>query len=142
MSNADEVPELSALERVLDDPDELLHRQIHPNFYDQETKVLTRQVFKPRDPKISVTQDCIFNVEEAYRQHLQNGRSSIGACTVSVGEVRECDVSVVDDSEIPDTPDGHAYIDARSLTNRQRSDVAQSLLEAAQRRGLFVPTET
>ena len=139
MSRANEAPELGALERLLEEGDDLLRRQIHPNFYDRATRSLARHLFKMGGEQISVTQDRVLNAPEAHRRYVANGNDSVGSCVVSVKDVIDGGARAVDDSSTANAPYGHAYIDARGFSGKDRADLAEALRLAAESRDLYLP---
>ena len=127
--------ELHALEIVLDELDELLRRQILPQYRQGDT--ISSQVFKQSDRMPSVYRDSIADRDEA-RSHwvLSLGKETVGTCVITVADVISANAQTVDDSRLPDRHAGHAYIDMRSLSSGERARAAQKLKRASIERGI------
>ncbi|MDP9411694.1 MAG: hypothetical protein M3P70_14610 [Actinomycetota bacterium] len=134
--------DLIAGEMLVEEPDELLWRQVHPTWV--EDGIPTSQAFKPAtadEDKPSVARSSVHTAEEAYRWHTETAeRKSVGTWGVEVGEcVIEARLRVVDDSRAQDAPPtrspAHAYLDFRSHTKGEVKLAGAALLAAALRRG-------
>lgn len=80
--------------------------------------------------------ETVLNAEEAYDNHVDAARASLGTLGVRVGQVRDAELRTIDDSMTSDElPEGHAYIDFRPLTKRQTNTAAERLLRQATANG-------
>lgn len=126
-------------ENRLQDPDELLHRQVHPTFL-RDGRV-SSQAFTPT-PKdeggLSVSRGARVTAEEAYRRHTEKkGLRSAGVWSVSVGECGQNELGAYDDPKPED--DAHALVDFRGLSKGKVEQKAKVLAEMARRRGRMFP---
>ena len=73
----------------IEDEDELLLRQVHPNFIIESR--ITSQAFLPTekdDKKLSVNRSSMISAHEAFDLHTQQKKlQSVGVWGISVGEV-------------------------------------------------------
>lgn len=138
MSDDQSDSELQGLERELRSPeeqDEQLRRQINPQFV-KPSGVITTQVFKSGDGKISVYRDSVISPEQALAHWLSLGKESKGCCIVTVREVFGAGAVAKDDSGLPDVHEGHAYIDVQALSRADQQEVANKLKRIATDRGI------
>lgn len=118
----------------------LLHRQVHPLFVQAnqisiQTFSVTSQVFKPTpkdEKKLSVYNGDKFNPEDAFSHYSNQGHSSVGILSVSVGE---CSTEGLTASEDNNPFDGHAHIDFNGLGNNTIEKKAKILRNHALARG-------
>lgn len=126
--------------------EELLWRQVHPDWIHDGR--LTSQTFSKSTSDIngpSVVRESAMTAEDAYHFHtrdLQN--ASAGTWAVSVEEVMERDMRVVEDGGAPNVsgkkrPKGHAYLDGRHLSGGQLKKHSKILRDLAEARGRFHP---
>lgn len=125
-------------EKRLRDQDELLHRQVHPNFI-QDGRV-TSSAFKPfpRDEgKLSVDRDQLASAQESYELHTEKKQlDSAGTWSVNVGECEELGLPCFEDPVDEPVPDpAHAVIDFTELSKNQRKKYAKKLRDKAMDRG-------
>lgn len=137
-------PELGDDEHELTADGEHLWRQAAPAHLVQDGTV-SYLVFRPTsrdDRKLSVFRETVVTAKEAYDNHVDAGRASLGTLGVRVGQVRDTDLRAIDDSTTSDDlPAGHAFIDFRPLTKRQTNTAAERLLRQATANGwAFKPT--
>lgn len=133
--------ELAPGEELVDDPDELLWRQVNPDWVSGDG-IPTSQAFKPAtadENKPSFARASVHTAEQAYVWHTQSaGLRSIGTWGVTVSECTSAQLRVVDDSRAADAPatrsPAHAYADFRPMSKSERKAAAASLLTAALRR--------
>lgn len=130
-----EWPELVDGEFELSAEAERLWRQAAPAYLEQDG-TLSYLVFRPMsndDRKLSVSRDTEVTAKEAYDNHVESGRPSLGTLGVQVGDVRDhAGLRSVDDSGTSDdVPEGHAYIDFRPLTKQQTNTASELLLRRA-----------
>ncbi|MRG96228.1 hypothetical protein [Polyangium spumosum] len=126
-------------DRRLADPDELLHRQVHPTFL-RDGRV-TSQAFGPT-PKdeggLSVSRDARASAEEAYRRHTEQKQlKSAGVWSVTVGECNGIELNAYEDAKPED--DAHALVDFRGLSKGMVEKKAKQLAEIARQRGRTFP---
>lgn len=121
-------------------PSTLLHRQVHPDFVQQnevssQVFEATSAAFKPTpkdDNKLSVYNGGKYSAKEAF-DHFTANYSSRGVLSVSVAETTALGLSSEEDN-IPF--DGHAYIDFSTLTSEnQKKTKAKQLKKVAMDRG-------
>ncbi len=135
-------------EVLVEEPDELLWRQVHPTWV-TEDGVPTSQAFKPAtadEDKPSVARSSVHTAGEAYRWHTETAkRKSVVTWGVAVGECVQETLRVVDDSNAEDAPPtrspAHAYLDFRSHMKGEVKLASAALLAAALRRGqIYAPS--
>jgi hypothetical protein len=115
---------------ALDDRNEVLLRQVHPLLYLEDGK-LSSVAFYPSvvDEGLLSTRRAHIGAQDAYEQWILTHESS-GTWGISVGELLDESLESVDDSSLPNTPEGHASVDFTHLSSN------------AQARGpLYVPSE-
>jgi hypothetical protein len=128
----------------LDDPQEVLFRQIHPScLHDGEP---ASDQFKPRpsdDGLLSVDRSALITAAESHTLYTGNGRQSAAVYGVTVDEFSGHGVSCVED---PLAADGdlaanpaHAVANFASLTEQQRKTASKRLKRAAVARGCLHP---
>lgn len=136
--------ELVAGEHLLADEGELLFRQAAPSLLAQDG-TLSYLVFRPNESdarKLSVRRGSKITAAQAYRDHVERGRPSLGTLATEVAEVENLALRAIDDSDTAeDLPEAHAYIDFRPLAKRQTNTAADLLLRGALARGwVYRPT--
>lgn len=127
----------------LSDVEELLWRQVHPDW--MQAGRCTSQAFKPT-PKdkgqISVSQSSLVSAEDAFQFHISTlDLESAGVWAITVGDASSVGYAVLDDSQnpVPNTPPGHALIDARQESGSRQKTLARALASAANDRGRIHP---
>lgn len=129
---------------VLTDDDELLFRQVHPNWMKGDEP--SSQAFKPTSKdagRLSVARGSMTTAEAAFDLHTgAMGLVSAGTWAVNVGEVSRDPVSLsaLGDAVFEPVPDpAHALIDFGGLARREVEIKAKLLLAAARSRGRLHP---
>ena len=132
-------------------PDELLHRQVNPNFV--KAGRITSEAFQPTKKDkglLSVNRGKMRSAEEAHRTFVARGWSSWGTLTVAVSEVvavqltaLEAPLDVGQDPEDLFDDVTHAVIDFRSLNDNKKhiEKRARTLRDNAVRRGAYEAKE-
>jgi hypothetical protein len=135
MSEPQFVP-LQPGEVVLSEPQEVLWRQVHPDFVHEGS--ITSQAFRPfpKDAgELSVTRSSILTAEDAFRQYAEeSGYRSDGSYPIRVDDVDQTGLRGVDDSGRASTnpvPLGHGFVDFRHLSDSQTRKAAAKLRDAA-----------
>jgi hypothetical protein len=121
--------------RQLDDPDELLYRQVHPQWIvDGEP---SSQAFKPTKKDagmLSIALGSKTTAEDAWLQHTQVLMlASGGTWAVTVGDVAEVDLSSY--AQPLDENAAHGFIDFRGLGRGAAESKAKLLLAKTRARG-------
>lgn len=130
---------------LIEDDDELLHRQVHPTFmHDGEP---SSQAFRPT-PKdeghLSVSRDAIEDAEAAYRRFTeQKGLASAGVWSLKAEEARAQNLSItpapIEEPEALVDP-AHALIDFTPHSKNKRKSISKKLKHLAVARGpSFLP---
>lgn len=127
---------------LLQQPDEMLYRQVHPSWL-REGRI-TSQVFNPF-PKdkglLSVTREEMTTAEATYSLFTSRGFFSVGVVAV---KVEECSQTALEAYHDPEDKAGfedpaHSVIDFRALINldKERKRRAQVLADKAKQRGFI-----
>lgn len=129
----------------LENADEVLLRQVHPDQIDEISGV-SKAAFIPKESDAGMLSTLRERVgpEEAHRRHTQVAKLlSAGTWGVSVAEGERQGVPAWDDACLPDNPDDHASFDfTQHPATNQRKRVARLLRDAAIARGcLFSPED-
>lgn len=138
--------ELAAGEVLVQASDELLWRQVHPDWVTDDG-VPTSQAFKPAQADVnkpSVARSQRQTAEDAYRWHTESAQlKSRGTWGVTAGECTAASLRVIDDSNAENAPahrsPAHAYLDFRPHSKSERKIASASLLSSALRRGQVYP---
>lgn len=141
----------SALEvgevEIIDDPTELLFRQVTPHVWVSEDGVPAKDAFGPKDVdkgKPSYSRESKVSAKESFEWHNNNANSpSVGTWACSVAEVYQAKLRAIDDSDVPINPPkapGHCYVDFRGLTKREERDLRSILLRFALARKIVHPS--
>lgn len=142
-------PPLQADEILLEDPTELLWRQVNPQFFDNGQ--VTSQAFRPNSGDanlISTSRQSKQDAKGAYDFHTTIlGLESAGTWSVSVFDVTSAGARAIDDSESgsappPPCPPGHTSIDVRPYGKGTCRRIGSKLSEAANLRGRQYPPES
>jgi hypothetical protein len=134
------VAEPEPIPRPLDDPDELLFRQVHPNWI--VDGVPSSQSFNPTkkdEGKLSVALGSKPDAEGAYRHHVEVlGLASVGTWAIKVGEAGEAERASFPEP-LKNDP-AHGFVDFRGLTRGAAEKAAKILLARANARScLYSP---
>jgi hypothetical protein len=123
-----------------EDEDELLLRQVHPNFITEHR--VTSQAFLPTpkdDKKLSVNRNTMITPIESYEHHtVKKKLQSGGVWGVSVGEVSHYDSLSIESDPISDPVDdqSHCLINFSKLSSESRiKAMAKQLAAKARDRG-------
>ena len=128
-------------EQCLNDDDELLFRQIHPQFMTNGR--ISSQAFAAsasHQGKLSVDRQSLTTPQESYELYTMGfKKASCGVYGLSVGEVRQNDLSAFPDpleadANLPANP-AHAVVDMQSLSVNKMRKVAKKLAKMARTRG-------
>lgn len=116
----------------LTDVQELLHRQVHPEF--DKNGQLSSQIFHARSPaEVSVNRGSLIDGEGSFRLAVSMGfPKTCGCCSVDVGECISIELAAFEDPI--DGNSAHAFIDMEHLTRKQRESAAKRLLDFARPR--------
>jgi hypothetical protein len=130
----------------LSDPQEMLFRQVHPNFVRDGRP--SSQAFRPTkkdEGKLSVARGSMTSAENAFRHHAERLQlPSAGTWGVLVGECIGLQLQTFPDpTSAPPEPfadPAHAFVDFRELSNNQAEARGAKLArQAAMRDCLYVP---
>lgn len=130
-------------EEILTDPDELVWRNAHPDFYDEGSNSLTSQVFRAT-PKDEKKPSGARETKATASQHFDEFTTvlklkSVGVWAVSVAEVEAEGIRAVYDEHAPTAPKpcttGHTYFDYTQLSSSKAKQVAGKLRDRAEARG-------
>lgn len=132
---------LDAHEELLDDPDELWFRHVHPDA-SVDRDELNQLAFRPNAVdagKLSGVRSSVQTADAAFRARLERNSKTVGTWAVSVAEIQEVELRCIDDSAIVPDPIGHAYVDMRDLGKERERYVRQALADRANERGRQAP---
>jgi len=129
-------------EAPLDDPDELLHRQVHPSFV-QHGRVGS-QAFRPTqkdEGKLSISRGSCCTAEQAFLLYTRDrDLASAGVWSVTVAECRTLDLAAhAEPLDEPVVDDAHGFIDFRGLSGTLVTRLAKRLASLARDRGCQHP---
>jgi hypothetical protein len=126
------------------DNDELLLRQIHPNFYDNDYPSSVQ--FAPSakdDNKLSVDRRSLITPAESHALFTGNGFQSAAVYGVSVGEFSAeklpCHPDPLEAEGTRAANPAHAYADFSAVTVSQAKKIAKRLRNNALKRGRLHP---
>lgn len=128
----------------IDDDDELLFRQIHPNFYDKSHPGSPQFAPTPKDEgKLSVDRQSITTAAAAHALFTDNGFESAAVYGLTVGEFGAeslpCHPDPLPaDAKLAANP-AHAYADFTGFAANQRKNIAKRLRNVAVKRGRLHP---
>jgi len=128
--------------KPLSDPEELLHRQVHPAFI-RDGRVGS-QAFKPtlKDVgKLSVSRGAVASAQQAFMLYTQELKlPSAGAWSVTVAECSSLDLPVYPDPLVEPVEDpSHALVDFSRHKGSQITRLAKRLAALARDRGCQHP---
>ncbi len=132
----------------LAEPEELLHRQVHPGWINDGR--VSSQAFQPTKKdagQLSVSRGSLVSSREAFVRHLAKGLASAGTWSVLVLECGDAGTPVFADPIQATDPrglaqdDAHAFVDFRGLGGgAAQKRVADKLATKARERGAtFLP---
>lgn len=129
---------------MIDDADEVLNRQVHPQHWDATVGEPMWVAFGPQssDKGLMSTLRGRVSAIEAYRRHTEDhGLKSCGTWGIRVGDATENGLACIDDGGTENVPDDHASVDFRPLTKAEKTIARRKLHEIACKRGtLYTPT--
>lgn len=124
----------------LDDHEELLFRQVHPNFVVDGQ--LSSQPFQPTDKdadKLSVDRSSLTDAAASHALFVENGFSSVAVYALSVKEFSDQDLPCVSDplpsAEKLKANPAHAYADYSGHGASKQKAIAKRLKQKAIGRG-------
>ena len=123
-----------ATEYLIDDLDELLHRNAHPTFIDNGR--ISSQAFRltSRDEgRLSIQQNSRAAAAIAYERYTARGLQSGGVWSITVAECGQFTLSVYDDPLEDD--DSHAITDLIAYSVSQARKLTNKLASKARERG-------
>ncbi|WP_159039110.1 hypothetical protein [Streptomyces sp. JHA19] len=137
----DDVSGLRPGEVELTDADEEIWRQVNPAFVHDGR--VSSQAFTPTTKdagELSTNRATKVTPQAAFEYHIQQLElPSAGVYSLTVGEVAEVSLRVVDDSAVQDDeprPPGHAYVDFKGVSAGKRAKkIGANLREKAEGRG-------
>lgn len=122
-------------ERQLNDPHELLYRQVHPNWIDDGEP--SSQAFKPTkkdEGMLSIALGSKTTAEDAFRHHTETlGLASGGTWAVSVEEASDVELRAYE--QPLDNSPAHGFIDFRNTGGSAAERKAKQLRVNARDRG-------
>jgi hypothetical protein len=123
-----------ATEHLINNPIELLHRNVHPQFILDDR--ITSQAFllKKEDlGKLSVQQNSKASAKVAYERYTALGYESVGVWSVTIAECDEFDLKAYDDPI--DKDDSHSIVDLTAYTFKQARKHTDKFSRKARDRG-------
>lgn len=125
---------------TLPDDDELLFRQVHPNFVVDGQ--LSSQPFQPTDKdanKLSVDRSSLTDAASSHALYVANGFASAGVYALSVGEFGKETLPCVSDplpaTEVSQANPAHAVADYSAHSSSKQKTIAKRLKQKAIERG-------
>lgn len=118
--------------------EELLHRQVHPNFFIQDGRPSSQafRATKSHEGCLSVARGSMVSAQQAYEAHLKRGASSVGVWSVTVEECEKEElVAFADPIDGPPPDPTHAVIEFGTLPNKKIENKSLYLLRCAIVRG-------
>lgn len=128
----------------LDDSEEILFRQIHPNFYDNNHPASPQFAPTAKDEnKLSVDRSSLTTAAAAHALFTSNGYESAAVYGVSVGEFGAEKLSCYSDplkaeGKLAENP-AHAYANFSAFSTNQSKTIAKRLRNNAVKRGRLHP---
>jgi hypothetical protein len=128
----------------MDNNDEVLFRQIHPDLMQSGVPASSAFVPKPSDAgMLSVDRSSLATAEESYNLYVANGLRSAATYGVSVGEFGAHGLRCIPDpiKDVPGRKDNraHALVDYTALNPAQQKKVGKRIKTAALARGILHP---
>jgi hypothetical protein len=140
-----EVPgteEIPPAPKPLQQADEILFRQIHPNFLQEG--VISSATFLPTandQGELSVDRSSVTTAAASFNLYVGNGRASVAVCGLTVGEFGKeglpCHPDPLGATETLKANPAHAYADFNGVGTNQRKKMAQRLRTVAAGRGIL-----
>ena len=138
-------PELKPGEVEVTDGDELIWRNVNPNWIDNGE--LSSQAFRPtpKDLKqLSGAREREVSAEDHFEEFTEKLElESSGVWAISAGEAKDAALRCIFDAEADSAPDpcpvGHTYIDYRGHGNSKIRKIGSSLRDLAEVRGCKFP---
>lgn len=130
--------------QALRDQDELLHRQVHPMFY--QSGRVGSQAFRPTpkdEGKLSVSRGALTSPEDAFMLYADDrGLESVGVWSVTVGECASVGLDAFPEPLTEPIPDpAHAFIDFRKIGSSAAVKLSKRLASMARARGRLHPKD-
>ena len=125
---------------LIDDDDEILFRQVNPQFI--QSNAPSRQAFSPfpKDKgEVSVDRSIDLSPRQSFENFKSLGLASQGVWAVTQGECRSGPVPVPCYASPLSTNPHHAHIDFNGLSKGQIKKKAKQLTQAAISRGRLYP---
>ena len=148
-AETDKVPvpeEMPTAPKPLQQTDEILFRQIHPNFLQEG--VISSATFLPTvndQGKLSVDRSSVTTADASFNLYTGNGLASVAVCGLTVGEFGKeglpCHPDPLEATETLKANPAHAYADFDGVGTNQRKKMAQRLRTVAAGRGILHPTD-
>jgi hypothetical protein len=129
-------------ETVLLPDDELLHRQVHPNFLKGDGSLMS-SAFKPTPKdvaKLSTTRDSLLDAEASYNWYTGSVGESSGTWSVTMAEATASEVEVIVDGGQDELPEAHVSLSFDGKTRGQSERTAKALRDCAISRGRQHPS--
>jgi hypothetical protein len=128
----------------LDDIDEILLRQIHPNFFQHGQPSSEPFLPSTRDEgNLSVDRSALTSASDAFQLYVANGNGSCAVYGISVGEFAaenlECFSDPVSASADRVANPAHAIVSYSRMTRSQQKNIAKRLKIKAITRGILYP---
>lgn len=120
---------------VVDDPDELLTRQVHPSQIQDDGKPFSAAFAGQQEHDFLLsTRRASIGIERIEAEWSEEQGWS-GSWGITVAETSAQGLPAFDDSTLEDAPEGHVSVDFRGLSKGQRLKKAGVLRDAAFERG-------
>ncbi|MFJ4171081.1 hypothetical protein ACIPY3_16365 [Paenarthrobacter sp. NPDC089714] len=117
--------------------DELLHRQVHPNFLKGDGTLMS-SAFKPTpkdESKLSTTRDDLLDAAASYAWYQDAVGESAGTWSVSNQEAASAEVEVIVDGGQGELHEAHVSLSFEGKTRSQSERTARQLRDCATTRG-------
>lgn len=123
----------------LEDPAEMLFRQVHPTWLDDGVPSSQAFVPTPKDKgQLSIARGSLTTAEDAYKHYTTvRNLSSAGTWAIRVGDAIGVGLQSFNDRQ-PDTP-AHGFIDFRGLSRRDAKKKGVILAARAREGGRLYP---
>lgn len=138
--------EIGPGEEILTDPNQLLLRNIHPDWV--VNGKVTSQAFRPTpkdERKLSTTSSSKVSAEDSFREYTEDFElASAGVWGVSVGEAADLSIRAIYDEHSPSIPKpcltGHTSLDFAQISNNKAKRLGGRLRDRAEDRGRQHPS--